>query len=186
VTTLCVDELGPVIPRTFPPAPGWSPTGHRIKAPLEYSRGQEKVWVYGALRVRDGQDLTLSAPSRNTAGYLRLLEAIERANPTGKLALIMDNLSSHTSGPIQQWLAEHPRVEQVPIPTGACWLNLQEGWWRLFRRDALAGQGFIDADEIDQARALATTQLNARAKPWVWGRPPPRHRHLRHHFVYAL
>jgi hypothetical protein len=43
-----------VIPRTFPPAPGWSPDGHRIKAPLEDRRGQEKVWVYGALRERDG------------------------------------------------------------------------------------------------------------------------------------
>jgi hypothetical protein len=61
-----------VIPRPFPPAPGWSPAGHRIKAPLEYSRGQEKVWVYGALRVRDGQEITLTAPSRNTAGYLRV------------------------------------------------------------------------------------------------------------------
>jgi hypothetical protein len=38
-TVICADELGPVIPRTFPPAPGWSPDGHRVKAPLEYSRG---------------------------------------------------------------------------------------------------------------------------------------------------
>ena len=42
-TVICADELGPVIPRTFPPAPGWSPGGHRIKAPLEYSRGSEKT-----------------------------------------------------------------------------------------------------------------------------------------------
>lgn len=42
--------------------------GHRIKAPLEYSRGPEKVWVYGALRVEDGQALTLTGPSRNTKG----------------------------------------------------------------------------------------------------------------------
>jgi hypothetical protein len=186
VTTLCVDELGPVSPRAFPPAPGWSPDGHRLKAPLTYSRGPEKVWVYGALRVRDGQALTLTAPSRNTAGYLRLLEAIDYANPSGALCLIMDNLSSHTSGPIRDWLAEHPRVEQVPLPTGACWLNLQEGWWRLFRRDALAGQDFADAAEIDQATGLATRQLNARAKPWVWGRPPPPRRHLRRHFMYSL
>jgi hypothetical protein len=39
-TVICADELGPVIPRTFAPAPGWSPGRHRIKAPLEYSRGQ--------------------------------------------------------------------------------------------------------------------------------------------------
>jgi hypothetical protein len=81
-----------VSPRTFPPAPGWAPNGHRIKAPLEYSRGQEKVGVYGALRVRDGPEVTLTAPARNTAGYLRLREAIDRANPTGDLYLIMDNL----------------------------------------------------------------------------------------------
>lgn len=60
-TTFCLDELGPVSPRTYPPAPGWSPDGHRIKAPLEYGRGPEKVWVYGAPRVRDGQALTLTA-----------------------------------------------------------------------------------------------------------------------------
>ena len=54
-TILCVDELGPVTPRTFPPAPGWSGDGHRIKAPLIYRRGYDKAWVYGALRVRDGQ-----------------------------------------------------------------------------------------------------------------------------------
>lgn len=29
-TTICLDELGPVSPRTYPPAPGWSPDGHRI------------------------------------------------------------------------------------------------------------------------------------------------------------
>ncbi len=107
-TTICVDELGPVIPRTFPPAPGWSPTGTRIHAPLEYSRGSEKVWVYGALRVRDGQAITLTTRSRNTAGYLALLEAIAAANPTGELYLVSDNLSSHKSPPIQDWLAGQP------------------------------------------------------------------------------
>jgi hypothetical protein len=90
-----------VTPRAFPPAPGWSANGHRIKAPLAYSRGTDKVWVYGALRVRDGQELTFTAASRNTASYLMLLAAIERANPQGDLHLIADNLSSHTSGPIQ-------------------------------------------------------------------------------------
>jgi len=186
VTTICVDELGPVIPRTFPPAPGWSPTGHRIHAPLEYSRGPEKVWVYGALRVRDGQAITLTTRSRNTAGYLQLLEAIAAANPTGDLYLISDNLSSHKSPPIQAWLMENPRVRHVFIPVGACWLNLQEAWWRIFRRAAFAGQTFANDEEIERATAVATKQLNARAKPWIWGRPPPPPRVLRHSYVYRF
>ncbi len=183
---ICVDELGPVIPRTFPPAPGWSADGHRIKAPLTYSRGTEKTWVYGALRVQDGEALTLTANSRNTAGYLRLLEAITTANPVGYLYVIGDNLASHKSPPIQAWLGEHPRVHDVFIPTGASWLNLQEAWWRLFRREALAGQTFVDDAEIERATAVATTQLNARAKPWVWGRPQPTPRKRCRRFLYRL
>ena len=65
-TVICADELGPVIPRTFPPGPGWSPDGHRINAPLEYACGPDKLWVYGALCIRDGQELTCCAPARNS------------------------------------------------------------------------------------------------------------------------
>jgi len=82
-TVVCVDELGPVTPRSFPPAPGWSPDGHRIKAPLEYSRGPDKAWVFGALRVKDGKSLTFTSRSRNSKGYIKLLEKIERAIPRG-------------------------------------------------------------------------------------------------------
>jgi DDE superfamily endonuclease len=185
-TVICVDELGPVSPRSFPPAPGWSIDGHRIKAPLEYGRGLGKTWVYGALRGRDGQVLTRNAPSRNTQGYLRLLEEVERANPSGNLYLITDNLTSHKSPPIREWLAAHPRVEQHFIPKGAAWLNLIEGWWRLFRKEALAGQNFIDTEEIELATRVATKQLNGRAKPWIWGRPPKPRRHRRRRFVYHL
>jgi hypothetical protein len=181
-----MDELGPVSPRRYPPAPGWSSEGHRIKAPLEYGRGPEKVWIYGALRVRDGKALTLTASSRNTKGYLRLLEAVAEANPSGDLYLITDNLSSHKSPPVREWLEDHPRVKQVFIPVGACWLNLQEAWWRLFRREALAGQSFADAGEIESATRVATKQLNHRARPWVWGRLPRAPRHRRRSFVYRL
>src|SRR3954452_13381482 len=96
-TTICLDELGPVSPRTYPPAPGCSQDGHRISRRPWNTGGvlrSEKVWVYGALRVRDGQALTLTHRSRNTEGYLlRLLKAVERENPRGDLYLITDNLS---------------------------------------------------------------------------------------------
>ena len=159
--------MGPVTPRTFPPAPGWSGEGHRIKAPLIYSRGYDKAWIYGALRLRDGQVRTQTAPARNTAGYLELLGAIERDNPEGDLYLITDNLSSHTSAPIQEWL------------------NLIEAWWRRLRRAAYAGQCFANREEIALATRVATGQLNRHTHPWVWGRPTPPHRQLRRRFIYS-
>jgi transposase len=185
-TVIAADELGPVMPRTFDPPPSWSPDGHRVKAPLTYSRGPGKTWIYGGVRIGDGQAVTLCAPSRNSAHWQEFLARLEQANPTGTIAVITDNLSSHHSLATRAWLAGHPRIEQVFIPKGACWLNLQEAWWRIFRRHALAGQTFADPGEIAHATELATAQLNTRAKPWVWGRPPPPPRPRRRRFTYLL
>ncbi|WP_433259668.1 transposase (plasmid) [Streptosporangium sp. CA-135522] len=173
VTVVAADELGPVLPRTFESAPGWSADGRRIKDALEYSREPEKTWVYGGLRVADGHAVTMCAPSRNSIGWQRFLALLEKSNPTGTITVITDNLSSYNSVSTRQWLTEHPRIQQVFIPKGACWLNLQEAWWRIFRRQALAGQTFADPDEIAYATAVATRQLNTRARPWIWGRPIP-------------
>ena len=175
-----------MIPRTFPPAPGWSVDGHRIKNEVDYGRGPEKTWVYGALSPADGQELTMTAPSRNSLYYQRFLQVVEEANPHGEIVVVTDNLSSHHSEATRTWLEAHRRISQVFIPVGAAWLNLQEGWWRIYRKAALAGQSFADPAEIQAATALATAQLNARATPWVWGRPPPPHRRLRRKFTYLL
>jgi hypothetical protein len=174
-TVICADELGPVIPRTFPPAPGWSPGGHRVKAPLEYSRGPEKTWVYGGLRVADGQAVTMCAPSRNSTCYQDFLQLEEQANPDGTIWVITGNLSSHDSKSTRAWLEDHPRIRHAFIPKRACWLNMQEGWWRIFRRHALAGQDFADPDEIARATQVATAQLNAAPGPGSGDDPSPSH-----------
>ncbi len=171
----------------FPPAPGWSPDGHRIKAPLEYGRGRDKAWVLGALRVEDGKSLTFTSRSRNSKGYIRLLQKIERAVSEGHIYVVADNLKTHKkSAVVGEWLKGHPRMEHAFIPKGAAWLNLIEAWWRLFRRQALAGQDFADSHEIGQAARVATGQLNRKAGPWVWGRKPKPPRHRRRVFVYRL
>src|SRR3954470_18253744 len=100
----------PVMPRTFDPAAGWSTDGHRPKAPLTYSRGPEKTWIHGGLRISDGQAVTLCAPSRNSACWQQFLTRLEQDNPTGVIAVITDNLSSHSSLATRGWLADHPRA----------------------------------------------------------------------------
>lgn len=136
--------------------------------------------------MRDGQALTQTASSRNTVGYLALLQALDQTYPQGDLYVVADNLASHSSGPIRDWLAAHPRIQHAFIPVGAAWLNLIEGWWRIFRRKAFAGESLADADDIAYVTRIATAQLNRHARPWIWGRPVPPHRHLRRRFVYCL
>jgi hypothetical protein len=69
---------------------------------------------------------------------------------------------------------------------GAGRLNLQEGWWRIFRKAAFAGRSFADRDDIAYAITLATDQFNAHANPWIWGRPAPPTRLLRRRYVDSV
>ena len=112
-TVICADELGPVIPRTFPPDPGWSPDGHRVKAPLEYSRGPEKTWVYGGLRVADGQAVTLCAPSRNSAFYQDFLQLEEQADPEGTIWVITDNPLPHITLSVTALKSAYPKMASM-------------------------------------------------------------------------
>jgi len=76
--------------------------------------------------VRDGKELTRCA-ARNSTNYIALLADIEADNPTGDIFLITDNLSSHSSAQTQAWMAEHPRLHHVFIPTGAGSAQLARG-----------------------------------------------------------
>jgi hypothetical protein len=67
--------------------------------------------------------VTCCAPARNSAHWQAFLARLEQANPTGTIAVITDNLSSHSSLATRDWLTRHPRIEQVFIPKGACWLQ---------------------------------------------------------------
>ncbi|HEU5437785.1 MAG TPA: transposase [Ktedonobacterales bacterium] len=136
--------------------------------------------------MRDGQAFTHTAPSRNTSGYLGLLQTLDQTHPRGDLYLVADNLASHSSAPIRDWLAAHPRIQHAFIPVGAAWLNLIEGWWRIFRRKAFTGVSLANGEDIAYATRLATCRLNRHAQPWVWGRPASPHRTLRRCFVYRL
>ncbi|WP_447034820.1 transposase [Streptomyces sp. DSM 118878] len=149
-------------------------------------RAGEETWVYGGLRPADGQAVTMTAPSRNSVFYQQFLHLIEDANPEGEIWIVTDNLSSHNSVSTRTWLEGHPRIHHAFIPVGACWLNLQEGWWRIFRKAALAGRSFANPDDIEYATTLATDRLNSRARPWIWGRLAPPTRPLRRRYVYTV
>jgi hypothetical protein len=76
-------------------------------------RPREGVGLWSsAHRRRKGAD-SLTSRSRNTKGYLRLLERIQKAIPKGLIYLIADNLTTHKSGPVREWQEKHSRLEST-------------------------------------------------------------------------
>ena len=121
------------------------------------------------MRDRAGADPDRAVPQHHRLSAL--LTALDHAYPHDDLYLVADNLASHLSGPIRDWLTDHPRLQHAFIPVGAAWLNLIEGWWRIFRRKAFAGVSFADADDIAYATRTRYRPPQPPRPPVGLGRP---------------
>jgi transposase len=86
--------------------------------------------LFAALEVATGK-VTAQARARHAAAdFLAFLIQVERAYPEGgELAVVLDNVSSHKTPAIREWLKEHPRVNFRFTPTSASWMNQIETWF---------------------------------------------------------
>jgi len=82
--------------------------------------------------------------------------------------VILDNLSTHKSPPVQQWLAAHPRVTFHFIPTGSSWLNLVERWFGEITRQRIRRGTFRSVPALIAAIEDYLQHYNAAPKRFVW------------------
>ena len=64
--------------------------------------------------------------------FRKFLVAIDKAVPAElDVHLICDNLATHKTPAIRDWLARHPRFHLHFTPTGSSWINQVERWFGL-------------------------------------------------------
>jgi transposase len=80
----------------------------------------EKRYLAGALDMRTGTILHRVWWRKTHGLFLDLLQALEGAYPSGRfthLYVVVDNYKLHKAQAVAQWLATHPRVELLFLPT---------------------------------------------------------------------
>ncbi len=108
--------------------------------------------LYAALRVLDGVVLGECRPKRDSKAFVGFLDQLEEATPEGEaIHVILDNLSTHKSPPVQRWLKRHPRVHFHFIPTSSSWLNLVERWFGEITRDRIRRGTFESVPALVEA-----------------------------------
>ena len=180
---LCLDEMGPTVPKTFPghelvhAEPGAEPDGaprpaERARREVETGRRQRGGYVFGAFRPATGEALTHAYEKRNGANWVDFLEHVEAWVPedVGRVYAILDNLPTHRTSDVLLFSLGHPRWEFVFQPTYAAYLNLIEPWWKVLKSLALKGRRFRTWEEVCDAVAAATGYWNGHRHPFVWGR----------------
>ncbi len=165
---ICVDEKTQVqvLERLHlgrPMAPGWP---QRIEA--DYRR-HGTLAVLAGLEVRSGQVVLKVRRRRRHQEFLELLQALRSRWPRGKLIIVLDNLSIHTTPEVHTWLrAQAGKVRLEFLPLHASWLNQIEIWFSILERQALRRA----SDAVYRERANRIYRFarhwNRIARPFRW------------------
>jgi transposase len=109
----------------------WQRVGQQMRIPTP---GQNaKRGVFGALNVRSGEWFYQLTAHKRSAEFIAFLTRLLVAYPTGRVYLLVDNASIHTSRAVQRWLAAHGRLELLYLPTysGHRLNPVEKVWWAL-------------------------------------------------------
>jgi len=125
--------------------------------------------LYAALRLLDGVVLGACRPKRDTKEFVRFLGRVEHSMPADHdIHVILDNLSTHKSPPVQRWLRRHPRVQFHFIPTSSSWLNLVERWFGEITRDRIRRGTFESVPALIAAIDDYLKHYNEAPRRFIW------------------
>jgi transposase len=124
--------------------------------------------LFAAFNITDGTVISQLHPQHRAVEFKKFLVAIDKALPAElDVHLVCDNLSTHKTPAVNDWLAKHPRFHMHFTPTGSSWLN-QERWFG-FLTDQLLRRGVhksVAALEKDIKNWIKN--WNSDPKPFVW------------------
>jgi len=89
-----------------------------------------------------------------------------------ELHCIVDNLATHGTEAVEEFLDAHHRVFLHRTPTHASWLNQIEMWFSILTRQLLDTAEFAHTSDLATAILDYIDQYNNRAKPFKWTHKP--------------
>jgi transposase len=124
--------------------------------------------LFAALNVATGE-VTHEARSRHTgADFLAFLRRLDRVYRDQELHVVLDNVSTHKTPAVREWLGRHPRITFHFTPTSASWMNQVETWFGILTRQAIRRGSFGSVKELIAMINTFTANWNAGSTPFSW------------------
>src|SRR5215211_624447 len=117
---------------TLPAVPGIP-----VRREFEYRRHGTAV-LFAALNVHEGEVAGWVTDSTRSENFVEFLGDLVAQTPAGlDLHCIVDNLKTHSTELVEQFLHQHPHVHLHFTPTHASWLNQVELFFSILQRRLL-------------------------------------------------
>jgi hypothetical protein len=89
-----------------------------------------------------------------------------------EIHVVVDNLGTHFTPEVREWLADNPNITFHRTPVGASWINQIEIWFGLITRQAIRRGTFSSVKQLVTAIENYTTNWNTNwntnCKPFTW------------------
>jgi transposase len=125
--------------------------------------------LFAAFNIADGSVISEIHRKHRAVEFKKFLISIDKAVPAElDVHLICDNLSTHKTPAVNDWLARHPRFRMHFTPTGSSWINQVERWFgyltdQLLRRGVHKSVQALEKDVRDWIK-----NWNENPKPFAW------------------
>jgi transposase len=154
---------------TLPAVPGIP-----ARRQFEYRRHGTAV-LFAGLSVHEGHIAGWVTDSTRSENFVDFLADLVAQTPPGlDLHCIVDNLATHSTDLVGEFLAANPRVQLHFTPTHASWLNQVELFFSILERRLLRRGEFHSVDHLAERVIAFVNDYNRRAAPFRWtydGRP---------------
>ena len=125
--------------------------------------------LYAAFNTKTGEVLAKTAVRTTSAEFVAFLTDIVANQPKGReIHVIADNLATHKTKQVEEFLAEHRKVHLHFTPTYSSWLNQVELWFAKIERDVIARGVFTSVPDLKRKLMRYIRQYNKQPKAVKW------------------
>jgi transposase len=120
--------------------------------------------LFAAFNIADGTVIGELHRRHRATEFKKFLARIDKAVPAGlDVHLVCDNLATHKTATIGDWLERHPRFHLHFTPTGSSWINQVERWF-----------GYLTDQMIRRGVHKSVQALEADIRAWIenWNQDP--------------
>lgn len=154
--------------RPAKPQSASGPTGRPAHQEFEYQRNGTKA-LFAAFECATGEVLAAPTDSIRSDNFVAFLAELDSQVPAHlELHCIVDNLATHGTAAVEEFLDSHHRVFLHRTPTHASWLNQIETWFSILTRQLLHTAEFAHTTDLAGAILDYIADYNNRAKPFKW------------------
>ncbi|TCK32679.1 transposase [Paraburkholderia sp. BL8N3] len=143
---------------------------------FEYKRNGT-LSLFAALNTATGEVIGKTAPRHTSEQFVAFLTGvIASQRPKQEIHVICDNVSSHKTPRVHEFLRQHPNVQLHYTPTYTSWLNQVENWFARIQRDVIARGIFTTVKDLDRKLMRYIREHNKNPKPLKWKYEDPSRR----------